>query len=225
MLTLITTPDGFELIRQQIAALLVLERDNQVRLAASAAKDPSLWRFSIYEERSTAYEAALTPDDDGEYDLTPIVNVWFSSDSFSESSSTRAGNQKCTGAYNIDIYGFAIAQETVTGFAPADMRAAKAAQRTARLVRNILMSSENTYLQMPRGTAWDRKIESRQSFQPDLSANPTVEVVGLRIRFLVSFNEYGPQYEGVPLSKLVIDLNRAETGELYLELEYNYPTP
>lgn len=213
---LIENLDGFELIRQQIGALLVIERDNQKALATEQSKDPKQWDFKVYEERSTAYEGALNKP----FDLTPVVNVWFDSDTFDEKSSTRAEKQKCIGSYNIDVCGFAKAVGTAEGHMPADKAAALEAHRAARLVRNILMSSVNTYLQLPRGTAWDRRVQSRQSYQPNQGENPIVSVVALRLRFQVSFNEYGPQYEGVPLANLVAAINRTETGELYTTLNY-----
>ena len=221
---LIDQEDSFELIRRQIGFLLVSERDNQKALARNVNKDVRLWDFKVFEERSQAWETALNEDQDGNFDLTPIINVWFDSDSSSESSSTRAETQKFTGAYNIDIYGFAQAQETAAGHDAADMLAAFACHRATRIARAILMAGENTYLQLPRGTAWDRKVQSRQSYQPRLDEAPVVEVVALRMRFQVSFNEYGPQYEGVPLSQLVAAINRAETGELYIELDFDFST-
>jgi hypothetical protein len=222
--SLIDPQDNFELIRSQIGFLLVSERDNQMSLARKLNKDARLWDFRVFEERSQAWETALNEDQDGNFDLRPIINVWFDSDSSSESSSTRAETQKFTGAYNIDIYGFAQAKETPAGHDAADMLAAFNCQRVTGLARSILMAAENAYLQLPRGTAWDRKVQSRQSYQPRLDEAPVVEVVALRMRFQVSFNEYGPQYEGVPLSQLVAAINRAETGELYIELNFDYST-
>ncbi len=220
---LINKLDGFEAIRQQIVAILVSDRDNQKILATNAALDPADWDFRVYEERSTPYEEVLNYTQDLPLP-TPIVNVWFDSDSFSESSSTRAETQKCTATYNVDIYGFGIAQATTEGHTPADRDAAFSAHRVTRLARNILLASHNAYLQLPRGTAWDRKIDSRQSYQPRLDQRPVVEVVAVRMRFSVSFNEVSPQYEGVPLQQLVATVHRAEDGEVYFEAQYDYST-
>lgn len=218
--SLIDKQDGVELIRQQIVALLVFERDNQKSLALDASRDVSDWDFKVYEERSTPWESTLNRTT-GEA-LTPIVNVWFDSDSFAASSTTRAETQKCTAAYNVDVYGFGVAEQTVEGHNPGDMVAAFAAHRTTRLVRNILMASQNTYLQLPRGTAWDRRIESRQSFQPRLDQRPSVEVVAMRTRFQVSFNEVSPQYEGVSLENLVATVDRQGDGEVLVVLDFDY---
>lgn len=216
---LIDKQDGFELIRQQIVALLVAERDNQIALAEAASRDVSDWQFKVYEERFSPWEAALNADG---VVPDPIVNVWFDSDSFEGSSSTRAETQKCTAAYNIDVYGFGVPKDTDEGHDPGEMLATFASHRVTRLVRNILMASQNTYLQLPRGTAWDRQIQSRQSYQPRLDQRAVIETVALRMRYQVSFNEVSPQYEGVPLENLVATVLRHETGEVYAVLDFDY---
>lgn len=206
---LIAEPDAFELIRDQIAALLVAERDNQLLLAAGEP-NPQLWNFLVFTERSTTWETTLN---DGT-NRDPIVNVWFDSDSSNEKSTTRAETQKFNATYNIDIYGFGVSRSTAAGHDTGDEIAAKETHRASRLVRNILMSPVNSYLQLPRGFAWDRKIESRQSYQPRLDQQASVEVVAMRMRFNVSFNETSQEYTGVPLSNVVLSISRADTGEV-----------
>lgn len=218
---LIEPPDNFELIRQQIVAILICERDNQKVLAGDESKPVEDWDFKVYEERFEPWEQVVNETNPVAVPL-PIVNVWFDSDSFAESSSTRAETQKCTAAYNIDIYGFGIAEETIEGHKPADLLASNNCKRVTALVRNILMAAQNTYLQLPRGTAWDRKLESRQSYQPRLDQRPVIEVVALRMRFKVSFNEVSPQFEGVPLAEVVATVERCSDGEVLSVLNFNY---
>ncbi len=213
-LPLIEAPDTFELVRDQIAAILATEKDAQVAEAINQSKDPALWDFKVYEERSNPWGDYLNED----ADLTPIVNVWFDSDSFAEAATTRAQTQKCNAFYNIDIIAAAKRRTGMTG----DEAAAKDAQRVARIVRQILMASQYTYLALPRGTAWDRQIESREAFQPGIGADASIRVLGLRIRMRVSFNETAPQFEGVPLAGLDIEVKRKETGEIYTNLSYDY---
>lgn len=213
-MNLIDTPDNYEIVRDQIAAILASERDNQKALAIAAGKNPALWDFKVYEERSNPWGDFLNEG----ADLTPIVNVWFDSDSFVEAATTRAETQKCNAFYNVDIIAAAKRTTTLAG----DEAAAKNAQRIARLARNILMASKYTYLALPRGTTWDRQIESREAFQPGIGADATIRVLGMRVRMRVSFNETSPQYEGVPLTGLDVEIKRAETGEIYTNLSYDY---
>ena len=208
----ITAQDNFVLIRQQILAILVGERASQKTKATDAGETGVEWDFKVYEERSQPWEAGLNVD--GLPTAHSIVNVWFDSDTFDSRSSNVAETQKCNAAYNIDVVGYGEAQNTDAGHTPGDLVAANNAQRTVGLVRSMLMASSNAYLQLPRGTAWDRKIESRQEYQPRLDQRPQTAIVALRMRFNVSFNETGPQYTGVPLATLVTDVHRAEDGEI-----------
>ena len=74
-LALIDRQDTFEIIRDQIAALLATEISNQQALASAAGKDPDLWKLRIYLERMNAWEAWLNDQSD----LSPLVNIWFAS--------------------------------------------------------------------------------------------------------------------------------------------------
>lgn len=213
-MNLIDNADNFEVVRDQIAAILVIERDDQKAQAAAAGKDPALWDFKVFEERSNPWGDYL---DEGA-DLTPIVNVWFDSDSFVEAATTRSQTQKCNAFYNIDITAAARRTAGLNG----DEAAAKTAQRIARIARKILMASEYTYLALPRGTCWDRQIESRETFQPGIGADSSTRVIGLRLRMRVSFNETAPQFEGVPLNGIDLEIKRKETGEIYTDLSFEY---
>lgn len=211
---LITQPDGFEVVRDQIAAILVLERDDQMSQAQAQSLDPELWNFKVFTERSNPWGDYLNDS----ADLTPIINVWFDSDSFADSASVRSAYQKCNGFFNVDITAAGKRSTNMTG----DETAARNAARVARLARNILMASNYTYLGLPRGTAWDRKVESRQAYQPPIGSDAALRVNGVRLRVQVSFNETAPQYEGVPLAGVDIEIKRKETGEVYIDLAYDY---
>lgn len=218
-LTLIDKQDGFEVIRDQIAALLVAEVANQKILASAATKDSALWDLKIYTERSNPWEQFLN---DAEA-ITPIVNVWFDNERFDFSKSDLVQRQHTTGTFNIDCYGFGISQTNGTGHDPGDKEAALNVQRAIKLVRNILMASENMYLQLPRGLAWDRKFNDVSMFQPSINNQFVQNVVAARMPFNVSFNEFSPQYEGELLELLTVDIKRTEDGLIVLETDYAYP--
>lgn len=217
---LIDKLDSFEIIRNQIALLLATEIANQKALAVIAGKDPALWDVKIYTERSNPWEQFenINPE------TTPIGNVWFDSETFDLSRSNVVGRQTAVGTFNIDVYGYGVASEDGIGQKVSDKEAALEANRVIRLIRNILMAAENTYLQLPRGTAWDRMPQSITVFQPEIDNRPIQNIRGARIVFNVSYNEFSPQVAGENLEFLSIDIKRAEDGQIIVEADYDYTT-
>lgn len=218
--SLIDKQDNFEIIRDQIAAILVTEVANQVQLATDAGKpNPGDWSLKIYTERSDAWEQYLNENPD----LTPIVNVWVDTLTIDASASNTVHQQKYNTVYNLDCYGAALSQsDGATGQIAGDKEGALTMQRAVRLVRNILMASQNTYLQL-RGTVWTRTVRSVTMFQPEFNGQRVQNVVGSRISFAVEHHEISPQYEGDTLERVSIDVKRAEDGQVILEADYDYP--
>ena len=95
------------------------------------------------------------------------------------------------------------------------------AQRAYRLVRNILMAGEYTYLGL-RGLVWSRWPQSATSFQPQLDGRAIQHVQGFRLAFRVVFNEFSPQVAEEVLEFVSIDFKRAEDGEILVEADYDY---
>lgn len=220
-LTLINKQDNFEIVRDQIAAILAAESVQQMQLAEQENLDPEQWRLRVYTERFRAWEQYLNNPEGA--DLAPIVNVWFEDADYDKSKSDAIQRQHTTGTFNIDCYGLGIAQDNPDGghFA-GDQQAALNCQRAVRLVRNILMASENTYLQM-RGVVWGtRWIRNVSTYQPQLENRQVQEVHATRISLEVPFNEFSPQYQARELDYLAFDVLRSETGELYFEADYDY---
>lgn len=217
--TLIDKQDNFEIIRDQIAAILVAEVSNQMTLATAAAKDPLDWKLRIFTERSNPWEQWLNT----QTDTSPIVNIWFDTSNFDQSASNTIERQKSETVYNIDCYGYGESADVVAGgHRPGDKEAALEVQRAIRLVRNILMASENTYLQL-RPLVWLRWPQSITSFQPQIDGQTIQNVSGARIAFTVGFNEFSPQGDETNLLELVtIDVKRTEDGEIVLEADYDY---
>jgi len=214
--------DTFEIIRDQIALILANEVANQMALAVTAGEDPELWNLKIYTERSNPWEQYLNKSNV----VTPIVNVWFDNENFDKAASNVVSRQKAVGVFNIDCIGFGVSEDDGgTGHLPGDELAAKNVQRAIRLVRNILMAAENTYLQLPRGTAWDRIPQSIATFQPAIDASAIQKIVGARLALNVSYNEFSLQVEGDTMDLLSIDIQRAEDGAILAEADYSYPLP
>lgn len=217
--TLIDKFDNSELIRDKIADILVTEAASQVALATTAGKpDPSLWDLRVFTERSNPFEEFL-----GESrSHVPIINVWFDSGSFDLKLGNVVERQTVEGTFNIDCYGQAESFETMTGHSPGDRDAALEAMRAVRLVRNILMSAEYTYLKM-RGTVGRRWIQSIRAFQPTFDGANVVNIVGIRVSFSVVYNETSPQIQGEPIELVQVTTKRQSDGQVILVTEYAAP--
>lgn len=220
--TLIDKEDNFEVVRTQIAAILALNTAKQQALATAAGKDPDLWAFDVYEERSTPWEAIFNESTGSVDSETPLVNVWYDSGNFPGGNGDTTERQMHDAVYNIDIYAAAVSvnDRTGPGYTPGDLQASLNVQRALRLVRNILMAAENTYLQL-RGTVWSRWIQSINAFQPQLSDRPAVHIIAARIAFNVKFNEFSPQATSETLETLFATIKRESDGKVIAEAEYD----
>jgi len=217
---LINKTDTFEAVRNKIAQILANESASQVALAiADAQPNPDDWKLRVFTERNNPWEQY----DNSPTDISPIVNVWFDGSSFDPSSSNVMERQKSEGIFNIDCYGYAESESDGIGHKPGDRESAFELQRCIRLVRNILMSSVYTYLDL-RGTVWSRSIRSVKVFQPSIDNRQMQQVTGARISFAVVFNETSPQGDESNTLELVsVDVLRAEDGEILAEADYVYP--
>jgi len=213
---LIDKQDNFEIIRDEIAAILAVETASQQALATAAGEDPNDWKFLVYLERSNPWERYLNSEDQ-----TPIVNVWFDSTVFDEAASNNIKQQKGEGVFNIDCYGRGLARADGAGHVAGDKEASTECHRVVRLVRNILMSSYYTYLDM-RGVVWRRWIQSINIFQPQDTERAAQQVVAGRIALSVHYNEFSPQYVAETLELLSAQVTRASDGLVYAEADYDY---
>jgi len=215
---LIDKQDNFEIIGDQIALILANEVQNQKTLALAASKDPTLWDLRIYRDRANAFEQWLN----SQADEVPIVNIWYDSGSFPQNTSNVVGRQTHDAIYNIDCYALGVSRdEPAGGHIAGDEEAANNLHRAIRLVRNILMASQNTYLQL-RGTVWQKWIQSINRFQVGFDENSAQQIVGARISFSVMFNEFSPQFEGGILEFLSVDIKRASDGAILAEVDIDY---
>lgn len=222
--SLIDKQDNFEIIRDQVAAILVSETANQQTLASAAGKNPDDWKFSVYTERSNPWENWLhvQSEPDFEVDTSPIISVWFDNADFDKGASNVMERQKCEAVLNIDCYGLGLSADNPTGgHIAGDQDANKEAQRAYRLVRNILMAAEYTYLGL-RGTVWSRWPQSATAFQPTLDGRSIQHIQAVRLALRVEFSEFAPQITGDVLEYLAVDLQRSADGLVYLEADYDY---
>lgn len=222
--SLIDKQDTVELVRDQIAQILANESVSQQALATDQSKDPANWKFRVFRERFSPWEDWLNAEDPYFVtDSSPIINVWFDSESFDGMASNISERQKASALFNIDCYGYGVAQETDDGHLPGDRTATFEAQRCVRFVRNVLMASEYTYLSL-RGLVWNRWPASITTLQMQLDNSSVQKVVCNRLSFRVEFNEFSPQYEGQDFEILAIDINDALDGQVMAQAQYDFTT-
>lgn len=219
--TLIDKEDTFEVVRDQIALILATESVSQVARAIAASKpEPNDWKLRVFTERSNPWEQWLNDQSD----KTPLINIWYDNGSFPGAKGNPVERQQHQAVYNIDCYGMGISTDNPAGgHLPGDRKAAFEAQRALRLVRNILMASQNTYLQLNRktigATRWPQSITVNQ---PQIDGNSAIKVIGARLALQVTFNEFSPQYVPETLELLSADVKRTEDGEIVVEADYDY---
>jgi hypothetical protein len=217
IIPLVETPDGFELVRDKIAEILAKETLLQQSQAQAAGYDPDDWKFSVYEERSRPWEVYRDC-----VETTPIVNIWYDTDSFDRATSNSEDRQKTTSIYHIDCFAYATSQQTEDGHSPGDESAAKAAHRIGRLVRRILMHPkyESLGFSDDENPVWYRWVTSRLAFQPTSSNGPIQNVMGFRIDLEVQHNEYIELYPEVNLEQIMIQLFHEPDDQVRAELFY-----
>lgn len=220
ILTLIDKVDSSEVVRDQIAAILLVESANQQALAqGTAGKDPRLWALRLFTEATNAWEqfrAAPDPKkNEDPLDFTPIVNVWFDQATTDRSASSQVNRKKVDGVFQIDCYGYGISAAVDGGHVPGDKAAALESQRAARLVRNILESAHYYNLGLPK-LVGDRWIQTVQSTPVQQGAQQAQHVHCVRLTLDASYNEYSPQYSGQPFEGANVALTRIPTGEVVL---------
>jgi hypothetical protein len=220
--TLIEARDGFEVLRDEIAAIIAVESAEQEVLAATAGKDPKLWRLRVYTERASPWAAFEPTSDDAPVDDTPVVNVWFDSANYDRSGSNIFERQKTTGTFHVDCYGYGIAVDRGTSHAPGDEAAALASQRAARLVRNILMAAHWHKLGQP-SFVWERWVASIQAIAPQRDNAQAEHVWAVRLALEVTFNEFSPQH--VPEELELISTQVSRDGDGMILVTVDIPTP
>lgn len=200
--TLLSEKDNIEVIREQIAALLLLEIENQKSLAnEKAVPDARDFDISVFLENDDPLQCIDESDD-----IFPLVNV--SLDGVAERSAASVNKQNMSATFFIDVYASGNGAENADFGAEASLKAWK----VARIVRRILRAEVNTYLRL-------RGVVSKVSFKFQ-SGEPSAPQSAIRVKMVrVSLDvDYS---EDVEMSAGVIDwefagLVRSEDGRVLL---------
>jgi len=217
--SLINKVDNVELIRDTLAAILVVESASQQALAVVATLDPRLWALAVYLERSNPWSSYLDAPD--QIDAPPIVNVSFDSTSFDRSGGNVFERQRGNMTFNVDVYGYGLAADDgADGHVAGDQAAALNCMRATRLVRNIIMASEYTYLGL-QGLVGRRWINSVTTFVPPIDGKAAQQVIATRLAVEVLANEFAPQYEGEILELINVRVKREFDGAVMLIADFD----
>jgi len=212
--TLIDKQDSNEIVRDQIAAILTIEIENQKALAISASKNPDDFSFSVYIERSNPWES----------EEMPLVNVMFDNDRFDNKNSNQVERQRAVGTFHIDCY--AVKETTDDNY--GDELSSREADRIARLGRNILMAGEYTYLALGsreygigNNIVAKRNILRREKFQPDIQNTSYENIIACRLTIEVEYDEFSPQAEMEDFELLINSCTRSDDGKVLFGTEYD----
>jgi hypothetical protein len=215
---LIDKQDTFEIVRDEIAAIIELEKENQKSLAIEADKNPALWDFDVYVERSNPWELIENPLNGEILSETPLINIYFDQMSFDDSASNFIEQQKADAVFTIDCLSaknhLRDKTDTITR---GDKLASFDAQRIVRLVRNIIMAAEYSYLGLQGIVSW-RGFQSVTMFQPNINDHPAQNVIGCRMNLAVNFIETSPQIQPVTIELISLQCERDSDGKIY----FNY---
>jgi hypothetical protein len=192
--TLIENKDNAEKIRDQIAALLTLEIQNQKQIAIdTGVPDKKDFDIDVYIENARPWE--LT----GDKNPFPLVNVCLQEIAEDPRPGSTANNTKYTGQYVIDCYGCGNQKlESEEEILTDDYLATIRAWKTARIIRNILMSGFYLYLGI-RPIVQKRSIKKIITIIPQGLPNSAIAITAARIILEVNFFEQSPQAEAADL--------------------------
>ena len=172
---LLERPDTVEIIRDQIAAILSLELQNQSALAEKHGKNKSDFDIKVYNENARPYD-----NTSGErlYSINVVLQ-----EIKVPLSNSRIHDQKEIATFHI----YCIADGNNTGDFRDDRSATFRAWKLMRFVRRILMSEQYTYLDM-RKLVTSRTFTKMEAGSPGLVAANAITVI--KASFEVQFIEF-----------------------------------
>lgn len=208
--------DTFEIVRDQIGAILAVESENQMLLASSVnGLDPTRYELRVYLERYAPWDMFREDDTAGgplPYQA-PVVNVCFEGDQI-EKPSTELRSAR-NAMFYIDCYGFGIAQDATVGHLAGDEVARREVARAASLVRKILNAGPWLNLGLP-GVVGQFSFVERKTFTPDHDPR-SFHVAAMRLALNVHFFEFSRENSYPNLESIMLSVNRTEDGKLYFQ--------
>lgn len=212
------------IVRDQVAAILKANFENQRALAEADDADPKPYDVRVFVERSDCRGEFMSRDEDeptaaAKRDRRTIVSICAEGTAYDRKRSGPSERRQADGVYSIDFYSLGISEDSSDGFVPGDKAAANEVLRVFGLVDSILAADVNVSLGMLGvvGTAWLHKFNMMELSSDDRD-RPQVERVAVgRAELHVSFLEFSPQYQAQPLELISAAVLRKETGEIYFK--------
>jgi hypothetical protein len=72
----------------------------------------------------------------------------------------------------------------------------------------------------PNGIVWSRWVSSIQMSPVGPTKRIAQHICGARLTLAVTFNEFSPQIQSVPLELISTSFKRAETGEIFFAADF-----
>ena len=219
---LLDTPDRYETVRDMIAAILATEIGNQQALASTSGQDPDLYAVDVFSERSFSVERFL----EGEYKC-PLVNVWWQSLNEHTGTST-VHHTEDEVVYFLDFVAAGrTADDGGDGHVAGDRQARLAVQRAIRLVRQILMSGQYTYLGSPRKAGqivFGRAVQSIVVNEPEYVEESRLAqwIATARMTLRVRLAMDSPQVQGETIELITNSVTRSSDGKVLARADYAF---
>jgi hypothetical protein len=197
---LITGKDNVEKVRDQIAAILSLELQNQKRMAQEAAvPDAEEYGVTVYVENPRPYELTNKPIP------LRLINVILPKANLI--SGARTGNQKERAVFWVDCAATGLEGIPLWNEKNANCRA----WAVCRLARGILMADAYLYLGM-RGIIGSRSVTLMEAGAPQ-GAGEAVQFAVVRLTLEVEFVERYVEQDGPLIEGIDFEVS-PETGEV-----------
>lgn len=206
---LLCEPDAIEVIRDEVAAILAVELDNQYRLAREE-DDPHAddYNVSVYVDNDDVMQ--LVSDEETPF---PFINVSLASAEV-ESGSTVVNRRRMSATFYIDAY----ATGNQIGTAEAASGASLKAWKLARFVRNILHAENYLNLNLKDVVQW-RNIERYEQGTVD-AGQAAVRAKVVRMTLKVIYWDFVKVNEGLPLAQAEVEIS--ESGLVVTKIKEVY---
>jgi hypothetical protein len=212
---LITKKDNAEIIRDRIALILTAELAHQYELALDHTPEPDE-QFDPEDYHIGVYMENQRPWDIKDF---PAVNIQLLSTAKDEKPGSTVGKQKNKIHFAIDCYARGKIVDSETGEpVPDDSNATLSAWFVGRLVRNILMAGEDTYLGL-RGLVQKREVSARNTGVLENLSESAAAVSVCRILFDVDSYEDSPQASYESLDGMEFKIQTADGRIILADLQ------
>jgi hypothetical protein len=208
---LLINKDNAEIIRDTIAGILKSEIENQIKIAEENDVVDSDYNINVFIENSRPW--ALIDENNNPF---PLVNICLQQLVEEERPGSTINNQKYIATFYIDCWGCGNKNSEDS---PDDYLSTIRAWKTARIVRNILMSGIYTYLGI-RDIVRKRKVVSMVTIIPQNLNESAISITACRIKFEVETFQESPQVTPAVLSAVSLQIDDP-TGEVKLVNIYN----